>query len=626
MQLKLINCSVSFGANTVLKKVNFDITDKQTVAVIGRNGCGKTTLLRLICGDILPDRNDSADKTEIIKSNIKSIGYLKQTAFDDDTVKMIDEVRKVYSDIIELKNKIDKLSRQLETNNDADLINEYSALQDYYYTLGGHYFEKEYETVIKKFGFTEEDKQKPLSDFSGGQRTKIAFIKLLLSKPDILLLDEPTNHLDINAVEWLEEYLKNYPKSVVIVSHDRMFLDKITDVVYEIENGTTYKYNGNYTKFAEQKKILRDKQLKDYLAQKQEISRLETLVEKFKNKPTKAAMARSKLKAIEHMDILDLPEKADTRTFHADFQPISESFRNVLTVKDLVIGYDTPLSTINLTVEKGDRIGIIGGNGLGKSTFLKTIVGKIPKISGSYKLGTNVTVGYFDQQITHSNNSLSVLDEFRKDFPQLTDTEARTALGAFLFTNDDVFKSVSSLSGGERVRLVLCKILRKRPNFLILDEPTNHMDLIGKETLEAILQEYSGTVLFVSHDRYFIKKIATSLLSFENGGTEYYKYGYEQYLNNKKSINTDIIKKETTVKEKKTFTTPLKEKARKERQISKIEKEIAESETRLSELHKLLETDEIISDYLKLVEIQGNIEKEEKLQTELMNKWEEFMQ
>lgn len=362
--------------------------------------------------------------------------------------------------------------------------------------------------MFRQFGFSTDDKYRPLNEFSGGQQTKIAFIKLLLSKPDILLLDEPTNHLDISTIEWLEDYLKNYKKAVVIVSHDRMFLDKIVDVVYEIEYKVTKRYSGNYTKFMETKRVNYEKQKKDYELQQKEIARLETIVEKYKNTPTKVAMTRSKKKMIEHMDKIESPDRFDTRTFHANFKPNRETGKEVLRVTNLSIGYDKVLSTINMVQTRGQRIGIIGGNGIGKSTFLKTLMGMVPALGGTAAFGYQVDVGYFDQQMAQYSSKKNVLDEFWDEYPTLDQTEVRNSLGAFLFTQEKVFKTVDMLSGGEKVRLALCKIFKTKPNLLLLDEPTNHMDIVGKESLESMLLNFSGSVLFVSHDRYFVKQIA----------------------------------------------------------------------------------------------------------------------
>lgn len=410
-------------------------------------------------------------------------------------------------------------------------------MMDRFDFMGGYTYKKEYETAIRKFGFSEEDKQKSLSEFSGGQRTKIALIKLLLSKPDILLLDEPTNHLDVQTIEWLEDYLKSYKKSVVIVSHDRMFLDKIVNVVYEIEYGVTTRYPGNFTDFTRRKRENYEKQLKDHEAQRKEIDRLNRIVERFKYKPTKAAMAFSKMKQIEHMQIIDAPNKYDLKTFHADFQPKDESVKNVFKATDLSVGYspETPLASLNFELFRGEKLGVIGANGTGKSTLLKTLIGKLSPLSGRLSYGLRVQTGYFDQQMAQVTSPKTVLDYFWDEFPGLNQTEARNALGAFQFSGDDVFKTVDNLSGGEKVRLALCKILKRRPNLLILDEPTNHMDIVGKETLENMLSAYEGTLIFVSHDRYFVNKLADRLIVFGQNGAEFLPYGYTEYEEKQKA-------------------------------------------------------------------------------------------
>lgn len=535
MQLKIQNGAVELSGEPILSAVNIEINDTSKIAVVGRNGCGKTTLLKLISGEYTLAKRDSDQESFIAVSGKPVIGVLSQMTFDDESITLKDEIRKAYSDIIGLKAELDKAQEKMELEQSEENIKGYTALLDLFTNRGGFYFEREYEAAIKRFGFTDEQKNRPLSEFSGGQRTKIAFLKLLLSKPDILLLDEPTNHLDIEAVEWLEEYLKAYKKAFVVVSHDRMFLDNVVETVYEIEYGQTHKYAGNYTQFTALKRERREQQAKEYEAQKKEIARLTELVERFRYKPTKAAMAQSKLKQLERLKPVEAPLSYDMRTFHADFEPEDIGVKDVLSVKGLEIGYTSPLSVIDLDMRRGDRVGIIGGNGLGKSTFIKTLIGAVKPLSGEFKFGPRVNIGYFDQQMALYSSPDTVLADFLKAFPAMTDFEARSALGAFLFSGEDVFKTVDMLSGGERVRLALCKIFKKRPNFLILDEPTNHMDIVGKETLEEMLAGFSGTVLFVSHDRYFIRKISNSLLSFENDGVKYYPYGYGQYLENKKN-------------------------------------------------------------------------------------------
>ena len=459
-------------------------------------------------------------KFEIFKQGSPVIGYLKQIDFENTNNTLLQEILKPYENIIKLENRINILQEELQTKTDEKLIKEYTESLEKYELNDGYTYKKEYEIAIKKFGFTEEDKNKKINEFSGGQKTKIAFLKLLLSKPDILLLDEPTNHLDITTIEWLEGYLKSYPKAAVIVSHDRMFVDKIVNKVYEIKYAELTEYSGNYSFYEKQKRINYEKHLKDYEYQQAEIKRLRAIADRFRYKPSKAKMALSKLKKIEQMDIIEEPNRYDLRTFYANFDILEESGELVLSAKKLEFGYKNRLGEVSFELYKGQKFGIIGENGKGKSTLLKTLMGYIPKISGEYEFGYHVNKEYFDQQMENLDPNSTIFDEFSNEFPRLTAKEVRQSLGAFLFTGEDVFKEIKVLSGGEKVRLQLCKIFKKKPNLLLLDEPTNHMDIIGKESLENILKEYKGTVIFVSHDRYFVNKIADCILAFEQNRTK----------------------------------------------------------------------------------------------------------
>ncbi len=633
MLYQIHNGSVMYGAETILRDINFEVrNNREKIAVVGRNGSGKTTLLKLILGEIELVKRDSDEDIYIAKTGDPKIGYLKQMTFDDESLTLEEEVKKVFKPIKDIERSMEEMVVRMETDHSPELVERYTKLQEQFNYIGGYYYEKEYEVVLKKFGFTNDDKKKPLSEFSGGQLTKIAFVKLLLEKPDILLLDEPTNHLDIETVEWLEGYLKDYPRAVVLVSHDRMFLDNIVDVVYEIEYGKIKRYSGNYTKFMELKRAAFEKQKKDYEAQQQEIKRLEAIVERFKNTPTKVAMTRSKLKAIEHMEKIDCPDRYDTKSFHASFIPRRETGKDVLFTDKLGIGYTDLLETISLDMKKGEKIGIIGGNGIGKSTFLKTIINEINPLSGEYKFGVNVDIGYYDQQMARYSSEKTVLDDYWDEFPRLTETEARNDLGAFLFTGEDVFKQVNMLSGGERVRLALCKIFKTGPNFLILDEPTNHMDIVGKETLESMLKDFDGSVIFVSHDRYFVKSVATRVLEFTKSGVNNFAFGYEEYEEKKKkerdaeglSFTQDTVKCETpktNVPKQNISNNPGKERAKIQKRIEKLEAEIAAKEA-FTESKKLeLQNPEFASNYGKLTEIQGEIDAAEEEILELMDEW-----
>ena len=657
MLYQICHGAVSFGDEEILHDINFEIRNTEKIAVVGRNGCGKTTLLKLIHGEVDLEKRDSDEDVFIAKAGNPQIGYLKQIAFEDPSITLEQEVRKVFAPMERRKKELEAAAVALETDYSEEAVAKYTAMEEKFKEDGGYYFEKEYDVIIRKFGFSEEERKKPLSEFSGGQQTKIAFIKLLLSKPDILLLDEPTNHLDITTIEWLESYLKNYPKAVVVVSHDRMFLDNVVDVVYEIEYGTATRYPGNYSNFMERKKENYNKLMKDYNAQQKEIARLQRIVDRFKNKPTKVSMAHSKEKAIEHMVKIEAPDRFDTRTFHANFEPEKETGNDVLLISDLQIGYDHPLSTVNLDLKKGDKLGILGGNGLGKSTLLKTLGGQLPALSGGYHFGTNVQIGYFDQQMAMYSSRKTVLDDFWDEFPNLTETEARNALGAFMFTGEDVFKNIDMLSGGEKVRLAFCKILKRRPNVLILDEPTNHMDIVGKETLESMLKDYSGTLIFVSHDRYFVRKVANRLLVFEDGTTNLYQFGYEEYqqkldreaeesagsyrktpaaLGGAISQNGASIasgKASGTAEAgkmdgagKKAYYNPGKERSKIEKKVKRAEEELAVKEEKLEALKAELLRPEYQSSYSKLTEIQAEIDALEEEILEDMENWEALSQ
>ena len=640
MLLQIRDGAVMYGAETILKPVNFEIRNsRQKIAVVGRNGCGKTTLFKLISGELELVKRDSDEDAFFAKTGNPTIGYLKQMTFADNTVSMEQEVRKVFAPITAMQREMDDMVRRMETDHSDELVSRYTRLQEQFNYIGGYYYEKEYEVVLKKFGFTEEDKKKPLSDFSGGQRTKIAFVKLLLEKPDILLLDEPTNHLDMETVEWLEGYLKDYPRAVVVISHDRLFLDNIADTVYEIEYGKLTEYPGNYTRFMELKRAAWDKQKKDYEAQQKEIKRLTDWVEQWKNTPTKVATARSKLKAIEHMEKIEKPERYDTRSFKASFTPKRETGKDVLYIKDLAVGYDSVLETLSLDMKKGERIGIIGENGVGKSTFLKTIVGDIRPMGGEYRYGVNVDIGYFDQQMAQYINTGRVIDDYWDMFPTLTETQVRNDLGAFLFRGDDVFKEITSLSGGERVRLALAKIFKTGPNFLILDEPTNHMDIIGKETLENMLADFEGSLIFVSHDRYFVKKVSTRVLEFKREGVTTYNFGYQEYEEKKAGI-TDPLRNSNpaTGNEAKPAVkqsvgsignepvpaksnNPGKERSKLQKKLEKIEAQIEQAEAELTAFKDELANPAYASDYTKLSEIQAYIDAKETEIMELMDEW-----
>lgn len=625
MRIEIINGSVEYDGNTVLSEINFSVSDKEKIALVGRNGSGKTSILKCIGGEVPLVSGTGDEKFSFSISGAPKIGYLQQVSLNDELT-LRQEILSAYKDVVGLENKLQNLLDKMSENPSDENVGAYSRAMERFENIGGYLYKKEYLTAVSKFGFSAEDLDKKLSCFSGGQRTKIALMKLLLEKPDVLLLDEPTNHLDIAAVEWLEGYLKNYKNSVVIVSHDRMFLDRIVGVVYEIEYGVTTRYKGNYTAFLAQKQQAYDKALKDAKWKSAEIDRLRKIVEKFRYKATKAAMAQSKLKEIERLGTVETPRRFDTSTFASSFQPEYESVRDALFVKDLVFGYDKPLGEISLAVERGQKIGVIGSNGTGKSTLLKTITGLIPPLSGDVLFGVKTRVGYFDQTIAATKSELSVLEDFRAEFPELNDGEIRKTLGGFLLSGDDVFKCVKDLSGGEKVRLALSKKFRRRPNFLILDEPTNHMDIIGKETLEKLLMDFSGTVIVVSHDRYLINRVAKSLIVFENGGVRYFDGTFDEYEEREKETAEEVAK-EKPEKTKKTGGeryVESKEEARRKHRVEFLEKKITALEEELSRVQAKLDDETVNTDYKKVMAVEEEIKTIEEKLDPLITEWTEL--
>ena len=625
MRIEIINGSVEYDGNTVLSEINFSVSDKEKIALVGRNGSGKTSILKCIGGEVPLVSGTGDEKFSFSISGAPKIGYLQQVSLNDELT-LRQEILSAYKDVVGLENKLQNLLDKMSENPSDENVGAYSRAMERFENIGGYLYKKEYLTAVSKFGFSAEDLDKKLSCFSGGQRTKIALMKLLLEKPDVLLLDEPTNHLDIAAVEWLEGYLKNYKNSVVIVSHDRMFLDRIVGVVYEIEYGVTTRYKGNYTAFLAQKQQADDKALKDAKGQSAESDRRRKIVERFRYKATKAAMAQSKLKEIERLGTVETPRRFDTSTFASSFQPEYESVRDALFVKDLVFGYDKPLGEISLAVERGQKIGVIGSNGTGKSTLLKTITGLIPPLSGDVRFGVKTRVGYFDQTIAATKSELSVLEDFRAEFPELNDGEIRKTLGGFLLSGDDVFKCVKDLSGGEKVRLALSKIFRRRPNFLILDEPTNHMDIIGKETLEKLLMDFSGTVIVVSHDRYLINRVAKSLIVFENGGVRYFDGTFDEYEEREKETAEEVAK-EKPEKTKKTGGeryVESKEEARRKHRVEFLEKKITALEEELSRAQAKLDDETVNTDYKKVMAVEEEIKTIEEKLDPLITEWTEL--
>lgn len=506
MLYQITDGTVSAGGHVILSHVNFEIKGNEKIALVGRNGAGKTTLLKLIAGELSLDRDDRRQGAGVTSSRRLTVGMLKQQAFSD-REQTVEEILLA-----------------------ACPFRDTFARERFEY-------EQEYDRIFTCFGFARADKQKKIGDFSGGEQTKIALIRLLLEKPDILLLDEPTNHLDIATIQWLEQYLKWYEHAVVLVSHDRFFLDQVAEAVVEVSDGKLTRYAGNYSEYRTEKRKRIERQQKAWERQKEEEDRLNGVIERFRHKPTKASFARAKKKQLERMERVEKPVEDDVHLFTGNIEPLIPGSKWVFEAEHLKIGYDRPLLEITMRIRRGQKLGILGANGAGKSTFLKTVAGllqpfqeKDRSVERRCVLGNNITIGYFDQHSAEIQSDKSVAEHFHDLFPALTEKEVRNILGMYLFTGKLASRRVSDLSGGEKARLVLAELLQSRPNFLILDEPTNHMDVQAKETLESAFQAYQGTILFVSHDRYFIRQVAQSVLIFEETGPMYYPFGYEHYL------------------------------------------------------------------------------------------------
>lgn len=647
MQIKINNASFGYNGENLLEDFSFEVNNGDKIAIIGRNGSGKTTLLKILLGEIELHQPDNAPPV-FVKIDNPSISALNQMTFDNENITLMDEMLACYKNITDMEAKLNNMQKELEKSDNQKLVERFSKLHDQYQFAGGYTYKSDIANILSSFGFSEKDKTKKLSEFSGGQKTKIAFIKLILSKPDLLILDEPTNHLDLKAINWLEDYISNYKKSVVIVSHDRAFLDNTINTVYEIEHKRLTKYAGNYSKFLKLKQEKYETNLKHYEAQQREIADINAFIERFRYKATKANAVQSRIKQLEKMKIIPMPQKSDNNAFKTKTKPEIESGTDVLTCTNLKIGYDTqnPLASIDLTVTRGERLGIIGNNGSGKSTFLQTITEKIPVISGHFKFGYNVVFGYFSQLASKKESSKTIYQEFNELYPKLNDRETRSALGAFLFSGNEVNKKVSELSGGELVRLELCKIFQKKPNLLILDEPTNHMDIASKERLESLLLGFTGTIIFVSHDRYFTNKLATKLLIFDEGKASVFNGTYNEYIH----PNTKIIEKISKEIESKpkvekieypldfddllpeniylsmSFYDLSKEKNRTENIIKKIETRTKDTEDKLKKLENDFINPEIASDFIKLMAVQEEIENAQNLIEKLENDWLEKTQ
>lgn len=635
MILSCSNISKAFGSNEVIKHASFHIEDHEKAAIVGINGAGKSTLLKIIVGEM------PADDGEVVISKGKTIGYLAQHQDLAGDRTIYEEVLEIKRPIIEMEAKIRKLEMDMKhvTGEELDsMLSAYSRLNHEFELQNGYAYQSEVTGVLKGLGFTEEEFNKPVSALSGGQKTRVSLGRLLLAKPDIILLDEPTNHLDMDSIAWLEGYLINYDGSVIIVAHDRYFLDRVVTKIIELDNGLMNVYQGNYTDYSGKRAMIREAQMKAYLNQQQEIKHQEEVIAKLRsfNREKSIKRAESREKMLDKIEVLDRPSEVNDE-MRIRLEPNIISGNDVLTVRDLKKAFDQNLlfEHIGFEIKRGERVAIIGGNGTGKTTILKILNNIVRPDEGEILLGSKVHIGYYDQehQVLHMEKNL--FDELQDTYPFMNNTQIRNILAAFLFTGDDVFKRVKDLSGGERGRVSLAKLMLSEANFLILDEPTNHLDITSKEILEDALINYTGTVLYVSHDRYFINKTATRILDLTGRTLVNYIGNYDYYLE-KKELMTSLYAASPSAEEdtsEETSDIKLDWKAQKEEQarlrkrqndLKKTEDEIHKLETRDGEIDEMLGKEEIFTDVPKLIEL--NKEKEAiagKLE-ELYELWEEL--
>lgn len=630
-----------YGAETILANIKLEVQTKDRIALVGRNGAGKSTLLKIIAGEL------SHDGGEIIKPKDVSIGYLAQNTGLETSLTIWDEMLTVFTHLQQMETKLRRLEQEMgkEENfsNEATyerLLADYDQLQLDYKDQGGYQYEADIRSILSGLGFPVETHQTTISTLSGGQKTRLALGKLLLTKPDLLILDEPTNHLDIETLTWLEQYLQGYPGAILIVSHDRYFLDKLVTQVYEISNKESRRFVGNYSKYLDLKSALYEQDMKRYEKQQDEIAKLEDFVQKNISRASTTKRAQSRRKQLDRMELLTRPlGDSKSASFHFDIE--KQSGNDVLQVKDATIGYDEDpiIEHVTMRLTRGDSVALVGPNGIGKSTLLKSLVNKLPLLHGDVSFGSNVSVGYYDQEQANLTSSKRVLNELWDEYPLQPEKEIRTILGNFLFTGDDVLKPVSSLSGGQKARLALAKLMMQKSNLLILDEPTNHLDLNSKEILENALIDYPGTLLFVSHDRYFINRVTTTVVELSTEGAQEYLGDYDYYVEKKNEMieraafeqqeqqESQAPVQKTVAQEKLNY---LEEKERKQlerqrtRKIEELEQNIVEFEEEIATLEDQLCLPEIYADYEKASEITT---KKQTLQEQLdacMAEWEEL--
>lgn len=630
MLIQLNNVTKNFVVNEIFSNVKMEINDKDRVAIVGRNGAGKSTLLKIISGEL------SFDSGERTVSKNTTIGYLSQEFIVREDLSIYEEMITCFDEIISLEANLEKLSYELtpeNIENDPGLLDRFDRLQNEVLTHKDYHYKSKIESVLYGLDFTKDVFDKKISTFSGGEKTRLSMAKLLLSEPDLLILDEPTNHLDMENVAWLENYLSSYNGAIVIVSHDRYFLDKVVNVVYNLEFGKLKKYVGNYSKFLKQYEEDYEKQLKEFTSQQKDIKRLEEFVQKNIARASTSKMAKSRQKVLDKMELIDNPKK-DDKAANIEFKIKEQSGRDVLMIENLKVGYDGKQvgSAYNFSVYKGDRIAIVGRNGIGKSTLIKTIAKKQNAIGGSVHYGSKVSLGYYDQKQAEFESSKTILNELWDEYPLMKEAEVRTVLGRFLFRGDSVLKIVRDLSGGEKARLQLAKLMLEKNNLLVLDEPTNHLDITSKQVLEDALENYEGTIVFVSHDRYFINKIANKVLDITGDDYSIYLGNYDYYLEKREQeLIAKKLKEEKTeeVQEKVANDYVLgKEEKKRIRKLERTREELLEKieslEEKVSLVNNELTKEEVYTDAIKVQEYNEELRSLNQEIEDLNNTWLEI--
>lgn len=630
MLIQLNNVTKNFVVNEIFSNVKMEINDKDRVAIVGRNGAGKSTLLKIISGEL------SFDSGERTVSKNTTIGYLSQEFIVREDLSIYEEMITCFDEIISLEADLEKLSYKLTPENiekDPGLLDRFDRLQNEVLTHKDYHYKSKIESVLYGLDFTKDVFDKKISTFSGGEKTRLSMAKLLLSEPDLLILDEPTNHLDMENVAWLENYLSSYNGAIVIVSHDRYFLDKVVNVVYNLEFGKLKKYVGNYSKFLKQYEEDYEKQLKEFTSQQKDIKRLEEFVQKNIARASTSKMAKSRQKVLDKMELIDNPKK-DDKAANIEFNIKEQSGRDVLMIENLKVGYDGKQvgNAYNFSVYKGDRIAIVGRNGIGKSTLIKTIAKKQNAIGGSVHYGSKVSLGYYDQKQAEFESSKTILNELWDEYPLMKEAEVRTVLGRFLFRGDSVLKIVRDLSGGEKARLQLAKLMLEKNNLLVLDEPTNHLDITSKQVLEDALENYEGTIVFVSHDRYFINKIANKVLDITGDDYSIYLGNYDYYLEKREQeLIAKKLKEEKTdeVQEKVANNYVLgKEEKKRIRKLERTREELLEKieslEEKVSLVNNELTKEEVYTDAIKVQEYNEELRSLNQEIEDLNNTWLEI--